>query len=54
VVIERADGLRLGGQNVDVRAAGREVARRMGIEGDIRAASTGERGLGFVDDAGWR
>jgi len=52
VVIERADGLRLGGQNVDVRGAGREVARRMGIEGDIRAASTGERGLRFVDDAG--
>lgn len=52
VVIERASALRLGGQNVDVRGAGREVARRMGIEGKIRAASTGEKGLRFVDPQG--
>ena len=52
VVIERADELRLGGQNVDVRGAGREVARRMGIESKIRAASTGEKGLHFVDARG--
>lgn len=49
VVVERASELRLGGQNVDVRGAGREVARRMGIESKIRAASTGEEGLRFVD-----
>lgn len=49
VLIERADALRTGGQNVDVRGAGREVARRMGIEDDIRAANTGELGLRFVD-----
>lgn len=49
VVVERADGLRLGGQNVDVRGPGREVARRMGIEDEIRAATTGERGVRFVD-----
>lgn len=49
VVIERANELRLGGQNVDVRGAGREVARRMGIENGIRASSTGEKGLRFVD-----
>jgi 2-polyprenyl-6-methoxyphenol hydroxylase-like FAD-dependent oxidoreductase len=48
-VIERADELRLGGQNIDVRGAGREVARWMGIEGKIRAGSTGEKGLRFVD-----
>lgn len=52
VVIERAEALRLGGQNVDVRGAGRMVARRMGIEDDIRAATTGEKGLRFVDDRG--
>lgn len=52
VVIERADALRLGGQNVDVRGAGRLVARRMGIEDDIRAATTGEQGLRFVDERG--
>lgn len=41
VVVERAPQLRLGGQNIDVRGAGRVVARRMGIEADIRAATTG-------------
>lgn len=49
VVIERADTLRLGGQNVDVRGAGRMAVRRMGIEDDIRAATTGEQGIRFVD-----
>lgn len=52
VVIERAEALRLGGQNVDVRGAARVVARRMGIEDDIRAATTGEQGLRFVDARG--
>lgn len=52
VVIERAAALRLGGQNVDVRGAGRTVARRMGIEDDIRAATTGEMGVRFVDARG--
>ncbi len=49
VIVERADALRLGGQNIDIQGAAREVARRMGIEGDIRAATTGEQGLRFVD-----
>jgi 2-polyprenyl-6-methoxyphenol hydroxylase-like FAD-dependent oxidoreductase len=48
-VIERAAELRSGGQNVDVRGAGREVARRMGLEDAIRAATTGEAGVRFVD-----
>lgn len=51
-IVERAPELRTGGQNVDVRGAGREVARRMGIEDDIRAATTGERGIRFVDRHG--
>lgn len=50
VIVERADTLRLGGQNVDIRGAGRIVAQRMGIENDIKAASTGEKGLRFVDE----
>ena len=48
-IVERAAELRETGQNVDVRGAGREVARRMGIEDDIRAATTGEAGVRFVD-----
>ena len=51
-VLERAPQLRLGGQNVDVRGAGRVVAARTGIEEAVRAAGTGERGLAFVDAAG--
>jgi 2-polyprenyl-6-methoxyphenol hydroxylase-like FAD-dependent oxidoreductase len=47
-VVERFDELRDDGQNIDVRGAGREVARRMGIEDAIRAASTGETGTEFV------
>ncbi|WP_437967482.1 FAD-dependent monooxygenase [Sorangium sp. So ce260] len=50
VVVERAGALRLGGQNIDVQGAAREVVRRMEIEDDIRAANTGERGLRFVDE----
>jgi len=48
-VVERAAELRSGGQNVDVRGAGREVARRMGLEDAIRDATTGEAGVRFVD-----
>lgn len=49
VVVERADAFRRGGQNIDVRGAARTVARRMGIEDAIRAATTGEKGVRFVD-----
>lgn len=52
VVVERAPELRTGGQNVDVRGAGRAVGRRMGIEDQIRAATTGEQGTRFVDAQG--
>jgi 2-polyprenyl-6-methoxyphenol hydroxylase-like FAD-dependent oxidoreductase len=51
-VVERFDDLRDDGQNIDVRGAGREVTRRMGIEDAIRAASTGETGTEFVDARG--
>ena len=51
-VVERFDELRDDGQNIDVRGAGREVARRMGIEDAIRAASTGETGTEFVNADG--
>src|SRR3954452_5185163 len=51
-VVERAPGVRRGGQTVDLRGAGRLVARRMGLEPAVRAASTGEEGVRFVDGAG--
>ena len=51
-VVERAPRLRDEGQNIDVRGAGREVLRRMGLEDAAREAGTGELGLRFVDDDG--
>ncbi|CAN5354540.1 FAD-dependent monooxygenase [soil metagenome] len=51
-VIERFPQRRDEGQNIDVRGAAREVARRMGIEDDLRAANTGEIGLRFLREDG--
>src|SRR6201999_3369790 len=51
-ILERAPQRRDEGQNIDVRGAAREVARRMGIEDDIRAANTREIGMRFVRDDG--
>lgn len=50
VIVERAEALRLGGQNIDVHGAARTVVRRLGIEDEICAATTGEQGLRFVDE----
>lgn len=51
-VIERYPHARGEGQNVDIRGAAREVARRMGIEEDIRAANTGEVGMRLAREDG--
>lgn len=48
-VVERADNFREGGQNVDVRGAGREVLRRMGLEEAAMDLTTGESGTDWVD-----
>jgi 2-polyprenyl-6-methoxyphenol hydroxylase-like FAD-dependent oxidoreductase len=53
-VVERFDGPREGGQNIDVRGAAREVLRRMALEDAVLAAGTGEQGIAFVDDRGRR
>ena len=49
IVVERAKAIRPGGQTVDLRGAGRTVAQRMGIEEAVRDASTGEKGVAFVN-----
>jgi len=49
-VVERADSFRDGGQNVDVRGAGREVLRRMGLEQAASELTTGESGTDWVDE----
>lgn len=51
-VVERSPELRTGGQNIDIRGAGREVVRRMGLEDTLLANGTTEEGTRFVDDAG--
>jgi 2-polyprenyl-6-methoxyphenol hydroxylase-like FAD-dependent oxidoreductase len=49
-IVERADSLRLGGQNIDIKGAAQKIAQLMGIEEEIRAADTGELGVRFVDE----
>jgi 2-polyprenyl-6-methoxyphenol hydroxylase-like FAD-dependent oxidoreductase len=51
-VIERFAQRRDEGQNIDVRGAARDVARRMGIDDEIRAANTTEVGMRFINDDG--
>ncbi|UWR23860.1 FAD-dependent oxidoreductase [Sulfitobacter sp. S190] len=48
-VIERAGDLRLGGQNIDITDAARDIVEQMGIETAIKDKHTGEKGLMFVD-----
>jgi 2-polyprenyl-6-methoxyphenol hydroxylase-like FAD-dependent oxidoreductase len=49
-IVERADSIRLGGQNIDIKGAAQKIAQLMGIEDEIRAADTGELGVRFVDE----
>lgn len=51
-VVERYAGLRPGGQAIDVRGTALEVCERMGVLEEIRAHSTGLRGMSTVDDDG--
>lgn len=51
-VVERAPSLRTGGQNIDIRGAGREVLRRADLEDAVRAANTGEVGTRFLGNGG--
>lgn len=51
-VVERAPGLRPGGQAVDARGVTKEVIRRMGLDAAVRAARTETAGAYTVDAAG--
>lgn len=48
-VVERAPAFRDGGQTIDVRGAGLAVVQRMGLEALVRANTTDEEGIAFVD-----
>jgi 2-polyprenyl-6-methoxyphenol hydroxylase-like FAD-dependent oxidoreductase len=47
--VERAPGLRPGGQAVDARGVAKEVIRRMGLDAAVRAACTDTAGARTVD-----
>jgi 2-polyprenyl-6-methoxyphenol hydroxylase-like FAD-dependent oxidoreductase len=51
-VVERAKAFRDGGQNVDIRGAGREVIRRMGLEQQALDHGTGEEGTAWINEDG--
>lgn len=51
-VIERNDSLRLGGQNIDITDAARDIVEMMGVRDKIESQHTGEEGLRFVDKDG--
>ncbi|MFJ3581283.1 FAD-dependent monooxygenase [Streptomyces sp. NPDC090127] len=50
-VVERAPSPREDGPIVDLRGAGLDVARKMGLERTLRAHATREEGIRFVDAA---
>ncbi|MYV70240.1 FAD-binding monooxygenase [Streptomyces sp. SID2131] len=50
-LVERAPSPREGGQTVELRGAGRDAARKMGLERTLRAHATREEGIRFVDAA---
>jgi len=49
-IVEKEAVFREGGQNVDVRGAGREVLRKMGLEQQALDLNTSERGTDWVDE----
>lgn len=51
-VVEKAPGIRPGGQAIDVRGTALEVTRRMGLLEQVRAANTAMRGMSYVDETG--
>ncbi|MFB7907030.1 FAD-dependent monooxygenase [Kitasatospora sp. NPDC056076] len=51
-VVERAPGLRGGGQPVDIRGNALEVVDRMGLLAEVRSRRTGLRGMSLVDGDG--
>lgn len=54
VVVESAPGIRPGGQTVDLRGAGAEVIRRMGLLEEMQRRSLDQRGIAWVKSNGRR
>jgi 2-polyprenyl-6-methoxyphenol hydroxylase-like FAD-dependent oxidoreductase len=54
VIVEAAPGIRLGGQTVDLRGAGRSVVERMGLLDQMADRSLDQRGIAWVRSDGTR
>lgn len=53
-IVELADGIRPGGQTVDLRGAGGDVVERMGLLPEMRGRSLDQRGLAWIKSDGRR
>lgn len=53
-IVEVADGIRPGGQTVDLRGAGGDVVERMGLVDQMRARSLDQRGAAWIKADGTR
>ena len=53
-IVELADGIRPGGQTVDLRGAGGDVVERMGLIGQMRERSLDQRGVAWIKADGSR
>jgi 2-polyprenyl-6-methoxyphenol hydroxylase-like FAD-dependent oxidoreductase len=53
-IVELADGIRPGGQTVDLRGAGGDVVGRMGLLAEMQARSLDQRGLAWIKSDGRR
>lgn len=49
-ILERSSSVRKEGQNVDIRGAGVTIMKKLGMEKAIRAWTTGEEGVQWVDE----
>ena len=53
-IVELADGIRPGGQTVDLRGAGGDVVDRMGLLSEMQARSLDQRGVAWIRADGSR
>jgi len=53
-IVELAEGVRPGGQTVDLRGAGGEIVERMGLLPEMRARSLDQRGAAWIKSDGRR
>jgi 2-polyprenyl-6-methoxyphenol hydroxylase-like FAD-dependent oxidoreductase len=53
-IVELADGIRPGGQTVDLRGAGGDVVWRMGLLPEMQARSLDQRGVAWIKSDGRR